>query len=302
MIQFFNKIMIRLGLKKEKSDSDPILFPHLWELSFGDRSRFKRIWSIRLNTGRLVLLSFFLFVLVSFLGIVIVIKTPLRSLLPGYLDTDERHSLEALAEKLDSVKVINSIQNDYLSNIRGIFLDSLPLITPPIEDALMATPTDSVRLIPVDSILPTSETERRFAREYERRERHNLSVLSPVAAEGMVFHRPLGAATPIAGKAENSIEERSMTLSSTASAPVATIYRGTVISTYNEPGEGVAVVIQHPREFVSIYSGLSTVYVKPGDKVNSGARIGSLSAKQPTLTLSLWRNGVALDPASYIPF
>ncbi len=302
MIEYFNKIMICLGLKKEQSDSDPIKFPHLWVLSFGDQSRFKRIWSIKLRTRRLIFSSFLLFIIVSFLGIVIVVKTPLRSLLPGYLDTDERHSLEALAEKLDSVRALNSIQNDYLSNIRGIFLDSLPLTTPPIEDAMQATPTDSVRLIPVDSILPTSETERRFAREYERRERHNLSVLSPVAAEGMVFHRPLGAATPISGNAENSVEARSMTLSSTASAPVAAVYRGTVISTYNEPGDGITVVIQHPREFVSIYSGLSSVYVKTGDKVNSGVRIGSLSDKDPALTLSLWRNGVALDPASYIPF
>lgn len=302
MIEYFNKIMIRLGLKKEQSDSDPIKFPHLWVLSFGDQSRFKCIWSIKLRTRHLIFCSFLLFIIVSFLGIVVVVKTPLRSLLPGYLDTDERHSLEALAEKLDSVKAQNAIQNDYLSNIRGIFLDSLPLTTPPIEDALQATPSDSIRLIPVDSILPTSETERRFAREYERRERHNLSVLSPVAAEGMVFHRPLGAATPISSNADNSVEARSMTLSSTASAPVAAVYRGTVISTYNEPGEGVTVVIQHPREFVSIYSGLSSVYVKPGDKVNSGVRIGSLSDKDPALTLSLWRNGVALDPASYIPF
>ncbi|MDE6642735.1 MAG: M23 family metallopeptidase [Muribaculaceae bacterium] len=302
MTEYFNKIMIRLGLKKEQSDSDPIKFPHLWVLSFGDQSRFKRIWTLRLRTRHLIFFSFLLFIIVSFLGIVIVVKTPLRSFLPGYLDTDERHSLEALAEKLDSISAIYSIQNDYLSNIRGIFLDSLPLTTPPVEDALPATPRDSVRLIPVDSILPTSETERRFAREYERRERHNLSVLSPVAAEGMVFHRPLGAATPISGNADNSVEARSMTLSSTASAPVAAVYRGTVISTYNEPGNGVTVVIQHPREFVTIYTGLSSVYVKPGDKVNSGTRIGTLSDKAPLLTLSLWRNGVALDPASYIPY
>lgn len=297
------KIYARFKWRRKKAQSDYMEFPHLWELTFGDKSRFKRLWSIRLNTARLIVCAFLLFCVVSYLGILIVVNTPLKSLLPGYLNTSERHSFEELTYKVDSLSAVNAIQADYLGNLNAILFDSISKVGP--EDNLaQTTAVDSVALIPVDSILPTSETERRFAREYERRERHSLAVLSPLAAEGMVFHRPVAAATPTTSGGDNqgSVQSRSVKLSSTASAPVSTVYGGTVIATYNEPGEGIAVIVQHPREFVSIYRGLASVYVKPGDKLTSGARIGALPTRHPSLNFSLWRNGIALDPASYIPF
>lgn len=297
------KIFSRFLNKKKDPQSDLMKFPHLWELSFGDKSRFKRLWALRFTTGGLLVFSIVLFIVISYLGILVVVNTPLRSLLPGYLNTSERNSFEQLTYKVDSLSAVNAMQADYLGNITAIFFDSIAPI-PDVEAAIKKASADSVSLIPVDSILPTSETERLFAREYERRERHSLSVLSPVAAEGMVFHRPVVAASVVAPKNENqgTVDSRSVTLRSTSSAPVSAVYGGTVITTFSEPGEGIAVIVQHPREFVSIYRGLSTVYVKPGDKVTSGANIGALSQSHPTMRFSLWRNGVALDPASYIPF
>lgn len=298
------KILNRFLKKKKDPQSDLMKFPHLWELSFGDKSRFKRLWALRFTTGGLAVFLFVIFVVISYLGILVVVNTPLRSLLPGYLNTSERNSFEQLTYKVDSISAVNAMQADYLGNITAIFFDSIAPL-PDVDAAIRKASADSVSFIPVDSILPTSETERLFAREYERRERHSLSVLSPVAAEGMVFHRPVAAATVVTPKSENQgspVDSRSVMLRSTASAPVSAVYGGTVITTFNEPGEGIAVIVQHPREFVSIYRGLSSVYVKPGDKVTSGANIGSLAQFHPLMRFSLWRNGVALDPASYIPF
>jgi murein DD-endopeptidase MepM/ murein hydrolase activator NlpD len=61
-------------------------------------------------------------------------------------------------------------------------------------------------------------------------------------------------------------------------------------------------VIQHPNEFISIYSGLSEIFVSNGDKINTGTRIGIAEAGKFELKFELWHNGTALDPRQYINF
>ncbi len=65
---------------------------------------------------------------------------------------------------------------------------------------------------------------------------------------------------------------------------VCAIYRGTVIALdYGSNGLGV-IAIQHPNDFISVYSNLSDTYVEKGAKILAGQRIGP---QQPTLLFCL---------------
>lgn len=271
-------------------------FPRLWEVSLGDVNSFMVIWSAKFTVRRLLWIAIPVFLVVALIGVVLVTSTPLRRLLPGYLDSRSIAGLEMMSRRVDSLQSIVEIQSDYLNNVAAVFKGDIT-----VDSTLTFTALpDSVATIPVDSLLPASETERRFVREYEQREKHNLSVLTPIAAEGISFFRPVTPAVPqLNGSSSPGVQE--LELLTSPGAPVSAIFRGTVIEARMEPGSHGVVIVQHPRNFISVYSGLQTLYVKSGEKVNSGSRIGSVGSKKPLLGLQLWHNGSAVPPTDYIP-
>lgn len=265
--------------------------PKLWRLSLQNLNCFEEVWGIKLTAKRVALIVVTAFVTTIFLGIAVVAFTPVKSLLPGFIKSDERESYENLSLKVDSLSIVAAIQNDYLENIVAIMSDSIVTVLPELQ-------RDSVSVLTADSILPTSEAERKFVKQYEQRQKFNLSVLSPIAAEGMTFYVPVVGAKVQSETAAN----KGVILVTALNAPVSSIYRGTVVAQYYLPNTGVCVIVQHPQDFLSVYIGLSSVYVAVGDKVNAGSRLGAMSSSRHLLTLELWRNGTALNPLEYIPF
>ena len=196
--------------------------------------------------------------------------------------------------RLDSLARLAAINNLYLDNMVAVLNEEVDL------DSMMTSYSDSVALLalPVDSLLTASARERDFVRKYEQRERFNVSVLSPVAAEGMIFYPPVGGAH-IAKATEPSGR---VSYQLPPSTPVSATYKGTVIDTYYKPGSGHTIVIQHPNNFISRYSGLSAPMVEQGSKVNTGSRLGTSGVGQnrPPVTFEMWYNGSQLDPSPYI--
>lgn len=68
-------------------------------------------------------------------------------------------------------------------------------------------------------------------------------------------------------------------------------------------GQGNVVEIVHSGGYVSVYAHLSDIYVRPGQNVKRGGRIGSVGTSgnsfAPHLHFELLRNGETLDPVNY---
>ncbi len=278
------------------SHSDKIRLPRQWEFTVGDVNTFTRLWSVRLTDGRLAVMLLSAAFLIGAVAVFVIVATPLRTLLPGYLVDSDRSGFERMTTRVDSLSAVVDFQNDYLNNIGAIFNDEIS------DQLVIETQSDSVGLIPVDSILPASQAERQFMKHYEQREKHNLSVLSPIAAEGMSFFRPVTAGVVRDNRQTAGSLVRTAVVSAPASAPVSSVYRGTVVSTSFDPASGATVIVQHPQNFVSVYSGLEALYVARGEKVNAGSRVGALSSSEPVLEFELWHNGSSLNPVEYIAF
>ncbi|MEE4177234.1 MAG: peptidoglycan DD-metalloendopeptidase family protein [Bacteroides sp.] len=91
-----------------------------------------------------------------------------------------------------------------------------------------------------------------------------------------------------------------------ASVPGATaraIFEGTVSRVITVPGAFYAVIMRH-GEYLSVYSNLSHVSVKSGDKVNIRQEIGTIATDsregKTQMHLEIWRGNDKLNPADWI--
>lgn len=287
---------MKLFHKKDNNLGDTPELPRLWEITVGDVNSFSRLWSLKITVPRLIAIISAAVVAIAWIGVFLIAGTPLRVILPGYLGGAARSNYEELVNRVDSLTAVTEIQNDYLSNVTAI-------LTGNVEDnkEITVSHTDSVGIIPIDSILPTSDTERKFVKDYADREKHNLSVLTPITAEGMIFFRPVTSSTPSETDNSTGVTPRSLTLITSPGARVSSIYRGTVTATWFDPQSGTAAAsVQHPHDFISIYTGMRSLYVSKGDKVEAGSAIGAMPSQSPRLVFEIWHDGTAINPQEYI--
>jgi len=269
-------------IKDLSSLAGRLRFPKRWVLTIGEKNSFSVKFSRSFSTGGIV--AFFAVLLLSMAVVAgfLMVVSPLRGILPGYLGKSERRTLEIIGQRVDSMSVESGKQAAYMANLRSILTDDLPV-------EYVAQPVDSAGRIPLDSLLPMSETERKFIAEFESREVYNQSILTPIAAEGMVFQKPVSAILDLeeSGKALN--------IRGTAGESVDAIYRGTVVAAYFDGMSGGTVVIQHPNEFLSVYSGLARIYVVRGEIVRTSSRLGTMDSALPILRLEIWYKGTEVS-------
>lgn len=259
--------------------------PARYRLDFIKENTFNRVWSVRMTRARVFLVSAAIIAGGAALLWVIIAYTPVRQLLPGALKGDLRAQYIDAAVKLDSLEQAAARNAAYIANISSLMRGE------PLQPDTAAAPVVTVE----DSLLAASESERDFVRRYESQERFNLSVLAPIAAEGMVFSAPAGPTAQI-----THMQSKGMRISGPKATPLSAIYRGTVIAVTTGADGTSTVTVQHPNDFVSIYSGIADVFVDRGQRVEPGQRLGHLGTSPANF--ELWHKGSSLDPGDYINF
>ena len=227
---------------------------------------FKGLWAILAAIGAVA-------ALVSLIAMIFMF-TPLGKLLPGQLRGDVRAQYINAALTIDSLEQVTRTHNAYTANIIAILSDSLP------DDNSQEVRQPSSAAV-IDTLIVAGEAERRFARQFDEEQRFNLSVLSPIAAEGMIFETPCDSEAGVGS--------------------VTAVYRGSVIAIYRDVDGYASIVMQHPGDFISIYGDMEQIYIERGDKVSAGQRIGYCVAARP-LQFELWHGGARLNPHDYISY
>lgn len=115
----------------------------------------------------------------------------------------------------------------------------------------------------------------------------------------------------------NRMTNKDITIAVAGMEPVYAISGGTVLFTTWSPYYGYMAEIQHGAGLVSLYSNLSQLMVKDGTVVGAGAIIGYVGGDKETkqdstavgtandkkyLRFSMWHEGNAVDPETYILF
>lgn len=262
-------------------------------LALDDDAHLERIGRMRLTRMRIVFGTVSLLAVSTLLGSLLIIATPLKDLLPGYLRDNQRAAGEETLMRLDSLRMVYERNEAYISSVREL----LDTGRPSSADSL--SETMRISQLPYDSLLSTSRRESDFVKQMREREKYNVGILAPLAAEGLMFH-PINDEGIVSRESRKSPKARILLPSG---ASVGSIADGTVIN-ISARGAVMSLIIQHPKGFVSRYSGLRSVYVAEGDVIYGGQAIGSTGRPSgstgPGLDLELWHNGSSLVPEEYI--
>ncbi len=130
----------------------------------------EEIWKIKASMfSGAVLVLVFAFILITVTS-VIIIATPIRYYLPGYLDSEIREKALRSAIKADSLQQQLNYQEVYINNLRDVFtgvrqVDSVKMV-------------DTISISENDPLLLKSDLEREYIQRYQEEEKYNLSVLS----------------------------------------------------------------------------------------------------------------------------
>ncbi|NDW19039.1 M23 family peptidase [Dysgonomonas sp. 216] len=271
-----------------------------YKLSVINENTLEEVAKIRTSKFWGTLLVFFLVIILMVLSSIVIISTPIRNYLPGYLDSEIMEQALMSAIRADSLEQQLLHQSIYISNIQDIFAGKISV------DSL--TYADTVSISEDDKSLRSTNTEKDFNRKFEEEEKYTISVLSPNTAattENITFFRPVKGV--ISDKYNPSIKHYGVDIVAAPKASVVAALEGTVIFAGFDANVGYIIQIQHSNGFISVYKHNAMLLKEIGDEVRTGEAIaiigdtGKLS-NGAHLHFELWYKGKPVNPELYISF
>ncbi len=232
-----------------------------------------------------------------FSGIVIVF-TPLRNYLPGYMNSEVRSLVVMNALRADSLEEVVERQSMYILNIRDIFKGEVRADT--------VQSIDSLTILRSDSLMERTRQEEEFRKQYEESERYTLTATDARRnASELIFYRPTRGMM----SSDFQPEERhyGVDIAANPNESIRSVLDGTGILAAYTAETGYIIQVQHGQDFVSIYKHCGSLLKREGDSVKGGeaiALVGNTGQKTtgPHLHFELWHKGRAIDPTKYIVF
>ena len=249
----------------------------------------------------MILLLFIAFMLVAGVLYLVVIYTPVGSMLPGYVNKGEKDKIVTNSLRVDSLMHEVEKQDAYLANIRAIMdgditLDSLKNSPQPVSNK--------------DFSIETTELEAEFVKKWEERERYNLTsqAASVAALQELNLFRPTKG--EIITTFDPASDHYGVDIAEVAGENIGAIHDGIVVFSDYTANDGYTIALQHRENLISIYRNCYRLLKRVGDKVYGGEVIGTLSdgsgrengKKKEFLHLELWHRSKPLDPNIYIAF
>lgn len=273
----------------------PLRAPRRYRLSFVNESTLNNIWTLGMSRKRLILYIAGIILAILLLGASFIAFTPLRNLLPGYLQPAERSRYLHDSQRLDSILDRANATGAYLNNIVAIFDDDINV------DSIWLLPPPPAITSNVDSLIATTSDEEAYVQQYLST--HKFSLDTDITGDdGLpVFQAPVEGAIVSRGSSPAATRIKL----NQPRAQVSAIASGNVVATSTDAKGRHSAVVQHNDGYVTTYGSLDKLYLATGSKVSPGTRIGLINEKNPTrdaIQFALWRNGTRLDPLDYIPF
>ncbi|MDR1623582.1 MAG: M23 family metallopeptidase [Tannerellaceae bacterium] len=270
-----------------------------YKLSFFNEGTLEEVWSFRMSRLTVVyVFTVFALILIAITSLII-ITTPIRNYLPGYLDVEVRKEIMQTALRADSLERILDIHSLYLENVAGLLTGTMPL------DSIREI--DSLAHVHANYEIPRSRKEVDFVRAFEEEEKYNLTTLNPnhTPTDAVFFYKPVNGI--VSAHYEADIRHYGVDVVAAPKESVLATLDGTVIFTGFDPQFGNVIQLQHKNGFVSIYKHNELLLKKMGDQIAAGEAIalvgntGSLSTG-PHLHFELWHKGSPVNPEDYIVF
>ena len=265
-----------------------------YRIKIEDEAYLRTVSDIRMSGAGLTLIIIAAVLISLLVSGGIIMTTPLRTLLPGYLKQSQRSANEENLLRLDSLQEVYEQKQAYIDNYLRVIDDTRQ----PSDSSSMAA---METLAPEDSLMTATDLERRFVNTMEEREKFNISVLAPLAADGVGF-RPIDDRGIFTADSRDS---EAGTVLLPPGADIKSVADGVVLGVYYSADErGFTVLTQHKRGFVTSVSHAGRPAVGTGDEILAGQAIASgptPDAKgRRSVTVRMWHNGLPIAPYKYI--
>jgi murein DD-endopeptidase MepM/ murein hydrolase activator NlpD len=228
----------------------------------------------------------------------IIVFTPLRNYLPGYMNTEIREQVVTNALRADSLQWLLERQRLYIMNIQDIISGNIKVDSVHSMDSLTETRTEE--------LMERTQAEEEFRKQYEETERYNLTTMDNAqAVSGLIFFRPTRGMVSSGFDANH--KHNGIDIAASPNESVLATLDGTVILATYTADTGYVIQVQHSQNLVSVYKHCGSLLKKVGDSVKAGeaiALVGNTGEKTtgPHLHFEIWNRGRALDPSNYIVF
>ena len=226
----------------------------------------------------------------------IIIFTPLRNYLPGYMNTEVREQVVQNALRADSLQWMLERQRMYIMNIQDIISGNVKV------DSVHSI--DSLTAVRSEELMERTQAEDDFRKQYEETERYNLTTIDNApAVTGLIFFRPTRGM--ISSEFDAAKKHYGIDIAASPNESVLATLDGTgMLATYTAD-TGYVIQVQHGQNLVSIYKHCGSLLKKVGDTVKAGeaiALVGNTGEKTtgPHLHYEVHIGADVVDPAKYI--
>lgn len=228
----------------------------------------------------------------------IIVFTPLRNYLPGYMNSEVRQQVVTNALRADSLQQALVRYDRYIRNIQDIIEGKVKTDT--------VQSIDSLTNLRAEQLMERTKEEENFTHQYEERERYNLTAVgeNPVA-EGLIFYSPTRGI--VTQHFSSSDKHYGVDLTASPNANILAAQDGTIVFSSYTAEAGYVIYIQHAQNFLSVYKYCGPPMKQEGDKVKGGEVIALIAhnenkKEQPHVHFELWHNGNPTNPEKYIVF
>lgn len=241
-------------------------------------------------------LGIFIFALIAF--------TPLKQYIPGYGDLSMRRSLIQIRLEADSLQNMVRQQELWIANARKVFAGEDTIITDTTGFVTQASLYDTINL----DETPTAD---KLLREELEKEDDYALIFTPNGPKKSESLSNLKLFPPVLGLVTASFDavkkHYGTDIVAKEKESIKSVLDGTIIMADWTVETGYVIAVQHEHNLISIYKHNSVLLKKVGTFVKTGEAIAIIgnSGEQttgPHLHFELWRNGVPVDPESYIVF
>ena len=269
-----------------------------YKLSVLNENTLEEIWRVRLSKLSVFLASFFIAVVYFFLIAFLIIKTPLRSFLPGYTENiNLRKQVMLDAVQVDSLATLMKEQEQYIIMLRNVMTGNVFVDSSATVNSLLAQENAKIDL-------EKSKKETTFCAEFEDAEKYSVTIGDNNRQTDMDYLMHSPARGVINDKFDDKNSYFGISINMEAKSSVYSTLDGVVVfSGFSAYDDRFVMHIQHVDDFISVYKIKQPFLKKVGDDIHAGEILATLNSEtEPRLIFELWRKGKPLNPESYIMF
>ncbi len=273
-----------------------------YTLEISEPTTFTRLFSMNISRFKTAMILLIFSLILTVLIAVLVVFTPLKTLIPGYPSDKTRWEMKRNAVRADSLLKEIERKDRFFRGIKNI-------ITGKDFDNIASDSSKSESVFKGEKIeFSRSNDDSIFRANYEAKEKYNLHTLSykkTKTIDKILFYPPMQGIVSTRFSRKN--KHFGVDVIGNENSRVSAVLEGVVVFAGWTLDAGYVLQIQHDNNLISVYKHNAKLLKKEGDSIKTGEAIALLGnsgelTSGPHLHFEIWQKGKALNPENYIKF